>query len=74
VEIIIGIKNVPRELSISSDVDADKLQATVAAVLEKGTGVLTLADDLGRTTIVPANAIGFVQIGPTGARRVGFGG
>jgi len=71
-EVKIGVQNVAREITIeSSDSPAD-VAAAVSAALEKGT-VLVLTDDHGRQVIVPAAVLGYVQIGESEKRGVGFG-
>ncbi|MDR0432710.1 MAG: DUF3107 domain-containing protein [Bifidobacteriaceae bacterium] len=72
-EITIGIKHLSRELTIHSNMSAEELQAAVSDALSVSTGILSVTDEHGRVTIVPAGAIGFVHIGPEGPRRVGFG-
>jgi hypothetical protein len=73
VEITIGIKNIARELTIQSAQSAEDLRAAIAAALADPAGVLTLVDEHDRVTVIPASAIGFVQMGQEGQRRVGFG-
>jgi hypothetical protein len=73
VEITIGIKNIARELTIQSSQSAEDLRAAIAAALVDPAGILTLVDEHDRVTVVPAGAIGFVQMGQEGQRRVGFG-
>jgi hypothetical protein len=73
VEITIGIKNIARELTIQSSQSAEDIRAAVDAAMANPTGILTLVDEHERTTIVPVAAIGFIQIGQDGPRRVGFG-
>jgi hypothetical protein len=71
-EVKIGVQNVAREITIeSSDSPAD-VAAAVSAALEKGT-VLVLTDDHGRQVVVPAAVLGYVQIGESEKRGVGFG-
>ncbi len=41
--------------------------------MARGSGILTLQDERGRTVIVPVEAIGYVEIGATDKGRVGFG-
>lgn len=72
-EIRIGILHAPREVVIDTTSSADEVQAAVDAALSKGT-TLRLTDDKGRTVLVPAAHIGYVDIAGTEARRVGFGG
>ena len=44
----------------------------VSAAIEKGTA-LTLTGEKGRQLLVPAGVLGYVQIGETEKRGVGFG-
>jgi hypothetical protein len=72
VEITIGVRDLPREITIDSDQSADDVSAAVAAALA-GKPALELVDDHGRRIIVPTAAIGYVEIGAEGRERVGFG-
>jgi hypothetical protein len=72
VEIRIGVQNTVREVVLESQQSAGDVTAAVSAALEGGT-VLSLKDEKGRTVLVPASAIGFVEIGVEESRRVGFG-
>jgi hypothetical protein len=72
VEIRIGVQNTAREVVLESQQSAGDVTAAVSAALEGGT-VLSLKDEKGRTVLVPASAIGFVEIGVEESRRVGFG-
>lgn len=71
-EIRIGVRNVAREIVIESDQTADEVNQAVAAALEGGKA-LTLKDDKGHTVVVPADALGYLDIGSEQERRVGFG-
>ncbi len=71
-EIRIGVQNTVREVVLESQQSAGDVTAAVSAALEGGT-VLSLKDEKGRTVLVPASAIGFVEIGVEESRRVGFG-
>lgn len=70
-EIRIGIQNVNREIVIESTETADALSAKLAAAIADG-GQLKLTDDKGRTILVPAATIGYVEIGAEEVRKVGF--
>jgi hypothetical protein len=72
VEVRIGVQNVSREVVFESSEGAAEVAAAVSASLEKGT-VLTLIDDKGRQLLVPAAVLGYVQIGESEKRGVGFG-
>lgn len=71
-EIKIGVQNVMREIVIETDESASEVTARIEAAASGGTLVLT--DTKGRTVLVPATALGYVEIGEEEQRRVGFGG
>ena len=71
-EVRIGVQNVAREVVFESSEGAAEVAAAVSASLEKGT-LLTLTDDKGRQLLVPASVLGYVQIGESEKRGVGFG-
>ena len=71
-EITIGVRDLPREITIESDQTPDEVAAAVAAALA-GNPALELVDDHGRRVIVPTAGIGYVQIGAEAKARVGFG-
>jgi len=72
VEVKIGIQNVGREIVLESAQDADALAKVVAEAIAKGSE-LRLNDEKGRQIIIPANVLGYVEIGAEEVRRVGFG-
>lgn len=79
VEITIGVRDVPRELTIELSADADAVSAQISEVLGRAsngdaTAVLDLTDDKGNRVLVPAASLGYVHIGAQEPRRVGFGG
>ena len=71
-EIKIGVQDTPREVSLDSTDTSENVIAAVEAALASG-GVLTLVDDRGRTVMVPASKIAYVEVGATTKGRVGFG-
>lgn len=71
-EVKIGIQNIGREIVLESSQDADAVAKVVGEALTKGTE-LRLTDEKGRLVIVPASALGYVEIGAQESRRVGFG-
>ena len=71
-EVKIGIQNIGREIVLESSQDADALAKVVADSISKGTE-LRLTDEKGRQIIIPANVLGYVEIGAEEVRRVGFG-
>ncbi|ADG75364.1 conserved hypothetical protein [Cellulomonas flavigena DSM 20109] len=72
-EITIGVQHHPRELTLESDQPADEVVAAVQAAVEGRTSTLDLTDTRGRRVVVPAAALGYVEIGAETKGRVGFG-
>lgn len=71
-EVKIGVQNVAREITFETDSSSDQIVAAVNAALEGGT-TLTLTGDKGRKLLVPAGVLGYVQLGESEKRGVGFG-
>lgn len=71
-EIKIGVKQSPREIVLESNEDPKELAARIEESV-KSESLLTFADTKGRTVFIPANALGYVEMGTESARRVGFG-
>lgn len=71
-EITIGVRNVAREISLESTQSPEEVLAAVDKALAGSTS-LVLEDDKGRHVVVPAGALGYVELGPAEQRRVGFG-
>jgi hypothetical protein len=72
VQVRITIANVTSDLNFESALSASEIQSAVNAALKSG-DALTLEDIRGRVVLVPADKIGFVEIGEQTDRRVGFG-
>ncbi|MCV2396536.1 DUF3107 domain-containing protein [Actinotalea sp. M2MS4P-6] len=71
-QITIGVQNLSREVVVEVDGTSDKIAKDVLKALEVGAPI-DLTDAKGRRVMVPANAVGFVELGSDEARRVGFG-
>ncbi|PID96802.1 MAG: ATP-binding protein [Actinomycetales bacterium] len=71
-EVRIGMRDVAREISFESDESVDAVSELVVAAVNDG-AALTLHDDKGRRYVVPAAALGYVQLGEPEKGRVGFG-
>jgi hypothetical protein len=71
-EIRIAVANVSSDLAFESPATPAEISAAVSAAISGGTP-LVLKDVRGRTIMVPADRIGFVEIGEQTERRVGFG-
>lgn len=72
-EVKVGVKGGPRELTIDIALSAAELAAAVQAALAAENGLLVLVDEKGRQLLVPADKLAYVEIGDTSERRVGFG-
>jgi hypothetical protein len=73
VEVKVGVKGGPRELTVDSALTPDEITAAVKAALADTGGVLVLADEKGRQVVVPVDKLAYVEIGEQVERRVGFG-
>ena len=71
-DIRIGITNSPREISFESSQTVSEVEEIVVAALESGSTVIKLRDDKDKLYIVPAAALGYIEIGSDTSRRVGF--
>ena len=71
-EVRIAITDVSSELAFECPSPAAEIREAVTAALTSG-NPLILNDLKGRQIIVPAQKIGFVEIGEQSERRVGFG-
>jgi hypothetical protein len=72
VEVKIGVQDTAREISLESSQEPTEIIKAVEAAITKG-GLLSLTDDRGRTILVPATKIAYVEVGAEATRRVGFG-
>lgn len=71
-EIKIGVSDSPREIAVDSEETQEAITKAVEKAIADG-GMLSLSDDRGRTVLVPAAKIAYVEIGPPASRKVGFG-
>ena len=71
-EILIGIRGNKNLLGFDVDMTESELTAKVNEALASDHGVLDLTDTKGQRTLVPAHALGYVQIASKTERRVGF--
>lgn len=69
-DIRIGIKDTPREVTFESDQPLAEVEQLVVEALEGG--VLKLDDSKGRRYIVPAAQIAYVELGTDTSRKIGF--
>ncbi|CAI9410753.1 MULTISPECIES: DUF3107 domain-containing protein [Aestuariimicrobium] len=71
-EIKIGIKHVSREIQLESKSTADEVLKALSDARDNN-GLFTLTDDRGRTIAVPAEQVGYLDLGIEQSRQVGFG-
>lgn len=71
-EIKIGVQNVNREIVLESNQSADEVAEIVSKAMNGG-AELRLSDSKGRQVIVPSAVLGYVEIGESESRRIGFG-
>jgi hypothetical protein len=72
-EVRIGVKGAPRELSIEATQSAEEIEKAIETALKAGSPTFTLTDDKGRRVVVAADKLAYVEIAETEGRRVGFG-
>jgi len=73
VEVRIGVKGAPRELSIDSAQSADEIQTIVEKALKDGAPTVSLVDEKGRRVLIATDKLAYIEIAEADARRVGFG-
>ncbi|WP_166133150.1 DUF3107 domain-containing protein [Nocardioides ochotonae] len=72
-EVKIGVQHAPRELVVDTDVTGDHVQELLAQALAADS-VFTLTDVKGRTIIVPAAKVAYLEVGSSVVGQVGFRG
>lgn len=70
-EIRIGVQNSNREVVLESNQSAADIRKLVDSAISKPEA-LVLEDEKGRTVIVPAGVIAYVDIAASDVRKVGF--
>ena len=71
-EVKIGVQQATRELVIDSELSSEDVEAAVSKAMSSDDGVLVLADSKGRKVIVPADKLGYVEVGSPTVGQVGF--
>ena len=71
-DIELGIHNVARTVTFSTEQSADEVNAAIADAVENGK-TINLTDDKGRRIVVPAGSLGYAIIGSETKHAVGFG-
>lgn len=70
-EVKIGVQHAQRELVLESDSTPEDIESQLTEALA-GSGVLRLADVKGRTVVVPADKITYLELGSPSSSTVGF--
>ncbi|MDO5676665.1 MAG: DUF3107 domain-containing protein [Propionibacteriaceae bacterium] len=71
-EVKIGITDVAREVTIDTQASQEEVVEALRQAVQNS-GLFELTDDKGRRVIIPAARVGYLDIGSTSARAVGFG-
>ena len=70
-EVKIGVQHAQRELVVDTDSTPEDVEARLTEAMA-GNGVLRLSDVKGRTVIVPAEKIAYLELGSPTSSTVGF--
>lgn len=71
-EVKIGVQSVPREITVETSMTADEVEEALRQALGTGDGLFHITDDDGGHVLVPIDKLGYVEIGKSGTRRIGF--
>ena len=71
-DIELGIQNVARTVTFSTEQSADEVNTAIADAVENGK-TINLTDAKGRRIVVPAGSLGYAIIGSETKHAVGFG-
>ena len=70
-EVKIGVQHAQRELVVDTDSTPEDVEARLAEAIA-GNGVLRLTDVKGRTIVVPADKVAYLELGNPTSSTVGF--
>lgn len=71
-ELRIGIKHAPRELSFETEQSLAEVERLVTSAIEEKSPIVRFADEKDRTYLVKTDDILYVELSADQARRVGF--
>ncbi len=71
-EVKVGIQMAPRELTVETSMTAEEIEQALADALADGR-VFALNDSNGKTVLVPAGKIAYVELSMAEQRPIGFG-
>ena len=70
-EVKIGVQHAQRELVVDTDSTPDDVETRLSEAIASN-GVLRLSDVKGRTVIIPAERIAYLELGSPTSSTVGF--
>lgn len=71
-EVRIGIKDSPRELTLETDQAAADVRKLVEEAITSAAPLVSLTDAKGNQFLIATNSIAYVELGGETARKVGF--
>lgn len=71
-DVEIGIQNIARTVSFSTDKTADEIIEVINAAVESGQNA-DIVDSKGRHILIPGKTLGYAIVGSETAHPVGFG-
>jgi len=71
VEVKIGVQHAPRELVVDTDATPEDIEARLTEAMSAN-GVFRVNDVKGRSVVVPADKIAYVELGSPTSSTVGF--
>ncbi len=71
-EVRIGIKHSPRELSFETESSAEEVRGEIDRAIADDSALLALTDSKGRQYLVDTESIAYIEIGAEIGRKVGF--
>lgn len=72
VEVRIGIKDSPRELTLETDQPASEVRQLVEDAIGADTALITLTDSKGHQFLIATSSIAYMELGGETTRKVGF--
>lgn len=71
-EVRIGISDVPREVTLSTQTSADDIVEQLHKAVSDNS-LFEMVDEHGRRVVVPASKVAYLDLGSSDVRAVGFG-
>ena len=72
-EVKIGVQHTTRDIVFDTEQSRDDVVSAVTKALGEDSGLISFADTKGRTVLVPAAKLAYVEVGEETSRKVGFG-